>query len=276
VVPIKRNKNSGQLFSMSICDKLKGSSEDDIGASATLNLFIRKCSLFLDIIRTLDKELPLKRKRMLDLGCGYGGLSKLISDILGFNEVYGVDLDDQRLAIAKERGLFTFKCNLEEGPPPFPANYFELVTAFGVLEHLKFYDNLFSEAHRVLTPNGLFLISTPNLASWVNRIALLFGYQPRNLEVSKHVVTGVNKIYHSLYAKIQPVGHVSGATLKAIKGLLEFYDFAIIRSWGGGIVLSPDFKLNSVIGKIVRGLDSLISRYPPLSIRLFVLVKKKR
>jgi len=261
---------------MSICDKLKDFSENDIEASATLNLFRTRSSLFLEIIRTLNKEIPLKRKRMLDLGCGYGGLSKFISNIFGFNEVYGVDLDDQRLVLAKERGLFTFKCNLEEDPLPFPANYFELVITFGVLEHLKFYDNLFSEAHRVLTPNGLFLISTTNLASWVNRIALLFGYQPRNLEVSKHVVTGVNKIYHSLYTKIQPVGHVSGATYKTIKGLLEFYNFVIIRSWGGGIVLSSDFKLDNVIGKIVRGLDSLISRYPSLSIRLFVLAKKKR
>jgi hypothetical protein len=38
---------------------------------------------------------------------------------------------------------------------------------------------------RVLREGGYLLITTPNLASWVNRLVMLLGYQPYNCEVSR-------------------------------------------------------------------------------------------
>lgn len=229
---------------------LKNISKEDIEASATLNLFRLNRRLCLKLMKTLSAHLPLERERMLHLGCGYGGLSKLISNILGFKEVYGVDLDKQRIAVAESRSLRVFNLDLERDPLPFPPNYFDLVTSLGVLEHLKFYDNLIIEAHRVLKPKGLLLLSTTNLASWVNRFVMLFGYQPRNLEISRHVVVGAHGMYYRCYATLKPVGHTSGATYRALKELLNFYGFTIVKSLGGGMVPSPDIK-DDTIGKIV-------------------------
>ena len=211
---------------------LENIGEEDVGASATIKLFRANKRFMLEILEAVCAELSSRRERMLDLGCGYGGLSKLISEVLYFKEVYGVDLDEQRLKLAKERGLHVFKCDLEKDRLPFPQDHFDLVTMFGVLEHLKFYDNSIAEARRVLKSNGLLLISIPNLGSWANRTALFLGYQPRDLEVSSCIIVGVHKMYNNVYRRILPVGHISGVTYRALKELLEFYGFMVTKCWG--------------------------------------------
>ena len=244
----------------------------DEEASASIKLFKTNKKLAAEIINFLSKQLPHKRARMLDLGCGFGGLTKLIAETLGFREVYGIDLDNERLTVAKSRGLHVFKLDLEKETFPFPDDYFDLVTTFGVLEHLKFYDNLITESYRVLRDQGLLLISTTNLASYVNRIALLLGYQPRNLEISRRSVVDICGAYRRFYGEIQPSGHISSPTLYALKQLLESYSFKIERVWGGTyfdrqICTNPPNLL-------VKAIDYILSRRPSLSIRLFICAKK--
>ena len=239
----------------------------DIDSSATLSIFKADSKLFRKVLKTLDKRLTSKREKMIDLGCGYGGLAKLIGDSLGFKEVYGLDIDTHRLPIAKEKGVQVHNCNLEKESYPFPDDYFELATSFGVLEHMTYFDNMIKETHRILKSKGTFLLSAPNLASWANRVILLLGYQPRNLEISRFKVVGVHKLYHSLYEKITPVGHISSCTLKAIKELLEYYGFRVQKCWGIGVIPSPDLKPNM----IVKTLDALLSKKTSLSVR-FILI----
>lgn len=245
-------------------------SRADINSSATLCVFRANVNLFRNVLGLLNSVLPPKRERMLDMGCGYGGLAKLIADSLGVQEVYGVDKDDHRLSKAKEKGLQVCKLDLERNSLPFPDDYFNLVTSFGVLEHLACFDNLVKEAYRVLKVQGLFLVSTPNLGSWINRMALLFGYQPRNLEVSRSKLVGVHRFYYKLYQKMVPVGHICSCTLRALKELLEHYNLKVLRCWGTGIVPSPDLKLKLV----VKVFDALLSRRTTLSVRLFLLAQK--
>lgn len=100
----------------------------------------------------------------------------------------GVDISDKVLSKAQERGIKTFKIDLEEDPFPFSDNYFDLTTAIEVIEHLRTVDNLLMETFRVLRPGGLFMCSTLNLGSWINRLLLLFGYQPMHTEPSKNIM----------------------------------------------------------------------------------------
>ena len=46
----------------------------------------------------------------------------------------------------------------------FPDNFFDLICAFEVIEHIKDYKKALAEFYRVLKPGGLLLISTPNKA----------------------------------------------------------------------------------------------------------------
>jgi ubiquinone/menaquinone biosynthesis C-methylase UbiE len=252
---------------------LKSVSKEDEASSSTIRIFKGNTKFASKIISFLNSRLH-EKERMLDLGCGYGGLTILMGKLLGIRELYGIDIDDNRLQVAKSRGICAFKLNLEEERFPFPDNYFDLVTTFGVLEHLKFYDNVIAEAYRVLKEGGLFLISTTNLASYVNRMALLLGYQPRNLEISRQKLVGIMGVYKSVYKEIQTAGHISSPTLCALRQLLESYGFQVEKTWGSGMVWSEDLKINSVWLVLIRVFDYIFSRKASFSIRLFTVARK--
>ena len=140
-----------------------------------------------NLLKVLDIVRGKGIRRMCDIGCGYGGLTKIVSRYLQVDEVYGIDIDDERLQVASQRGIKVFRVDIEYEKLSFPDEYFDLVTSFGVLEHLKHFDNFFTESYRVLRKGGFLIISMPNLGSWINRIALLLGFQPRDVEVSCRV-----------------------------------------------------------------------------------------
>lgn len=181
------------------------------------------------MLKDLQKALQFidecKINRMLDLGCGFGGMTKLVADFFSATEVYGADINPDRLKVAEGRGLRTIRTNFEVDKLPFPPNYFDLVMSLGVIEHLRYYDNLISESYRVINEGGYFLLSWPNLGSYTQRIALLLGYQPNDVGISKEVVVGT--IYNS-GRRSGEGGHIHSATLKAVKQLLEYYGFTMV------------------------------------------------
>lgn len=100
-------------------------------------------------------------KRILDLGCGEGEFLSICQD-KGL-DCFGVDISDYALKKAKSKikGEF-FRANLEKDNLPFPSGYFDAVTIFDTVEHLKNPQPVFKEVKRVLKRNGLFFLTTPN------------------------------------------------------------------------------------------------------------------
>jgi SAM-dependent methyltransferase len=100
--------------------------------------------------------------RILDAGCGTGyGTHQLA---LNAQSVVGVDLAEDALAYAASeyarsnlRWVRSSCTNL-----PFSAGCFDVVVSFEVIEHLQQWADLIAEARRVLVPEGVFIVSTPN------------------------------------------------------------------------------------------------------------------
>lgn len=69
--------------------------------------------------------------------------------------------------------------NLEEGRWPYADKSVDLFLCFEVLEHL-FWDPMamFAQANRCLKDGGLFVVTTPNIASWRSLKAVLTHYSP--------------------------------------------------------------------------------------------------
>ncbi len=84
-----------ELFSL-----LDSATREDLEISATLRIFKNNKRFFEKIYSTL-LHVVKSRERMLDLGCGYGYLAMMLAKGLGFREVYGVDIDKDRLKIAR-------------------------------------------------------------------------------------------------------------------------------------------------------------------------------
>lgn len=126
--------------------------------------------------------LPLigKAGRVLDVGCLDGTIGALFMEM--GNDVYGVDASEPAIAKALERGIKAVRGNVEERFP-FDNEMFDAVFAGEIVEHIFDIDMMLSEIHRVLKPNGILVVTTPNLATLGRRLLLLVNRNP-HIEIS--------------------------------------------------------------------------------------------
>lgn len=212
-----------------------------------------------DLVRALEPLRQLKLPRMLDVGCGFGGLGGFVSEHLGIPEVHGIDIDPGVMAEARSKGIKAQLVELGKQPLPFPERHFDFIMSLGMMDYLPTYDAAIIELHRVLRPGGYVLVALPNLASWHNRLMLLMGYQPRDVEISEHRLTGLMSWYRD-----RPTGHIHTATLGAFEELMAYHGFTRVRVTGG----SPGGRRK---GRLVRALDAMLSRKVTLARRFFYL-----
>lgn len=110
--------------------------------------------------------------RLLDVGCALGLFASL-AEQAGF-EAYGVDFSEYAIAEAKKLLRDNAVCADVEKNLPFPEMYFDVVTAWDVLEHLPNPEKFFPNVNRVLKNGGLLLLKTVNHDSVMSRL------MPRN------------------------------------------------------------------------------------------------
>lgn len=224
---------------------------NDLGRSAT--------TLHLDELERAVRPLAGKvRGPVVDIGCGFGGLSVHVARLLGVDDVWGIDIDGDVLEEAEAKGVRTTRLDVSESPLPYPDDSTDFVMSLGMMDYLTSYDGLIKEIHRVLRPGGYALVALPNLASWHNRLLLLAGYQPRDVEVSAEVATGIAPIYKDR----EITGHIHIPTVGAFVELMDFHGFRKVSVTSG----SPRRRQ---MGVVVDTLDRLLSKRPTLARRFF-------
>jgi ubiquinone/menaquinone biosynthesis C-methylase UbiE len=101
-------------------------------------------------------------KRVMDAGCGTGyGSAELAQSAA---EVTGIDVAADAVEYAAANYPIAGLRFLESSctAVPFPAESFDLLVAFEVIEHLRDYRAFLDESARVLSPEGLLIVSSPN------------------------------------------------------------------------------------------------------------------
>ena len=122
-----------------------------------------------------------KCNRLLDVGCGDGVLSFFLKGKV--LRIYGIDKSEGDLKIAKKRGVFTKKIDLERENLPYQDSFFDFVTCLDVIEHIKDPHGLVKEIYRVLKNGGRLIISTPNIRFSDHLVTLIFrGHFPTTSE----------------------------------------------------------------------------------------------
>jgi ubiquinone/menaquinone biosynthesis C-methylase UbiE len=102
-------------------------------------------------------------KRVLDLAAGEGYGSSLLAKTA--QTVVGVDIDDRAIRHATEKyasSNLRFVRGTIAGVPIHDDHSFDLVVCFEAIEHIEEHDRFLSEVKRLLTPEGLFIVSTPD------------------------------------------------------------------------------------------------------------------
>ena len=110
-----------------------------------------------DAFEALTRQHLGPGRRVLDLGCGRGGVMELF-----WREVRrAVGLDPDLASLREHRASFPRVCGLG-GQLPFAPASFDVLIALWVFEHLAEPDRVLAEAYRVLAPGGHLLFITPN------------------------------------------------------------------------------------------------------------------
>jgi SAM-dependent methyltransferase len=172
---------------------------------------LKKCA------RLIDRLSP---GRFLDVGCSTGDWG-IFWQARGWQPA-GVDIDREHVEISRDRGVGARYCDLHRQAIPFEDEAFDLIFAGEVIEHLVDTDGFLRELYRCCKPGGYLLLTTPNLASFENRIRLLFGIYPKWLNYN-----------------LSESGHVRGYTIPILKKQLAAHDFRVVRQLGNWVPFIP-------------------------------------
>jgi SAM-dependent methyltransferase len=137
----------------------------------------------------LEAAAGKAKLRILDIGLGPG------RDLVNIREkckaaypkleleLHGFEYYPPYVAAATANNIQVSKGDVERDRYPFVDGFFDIVIANQIVEHTKEVFWIYSEISRVLKPGAFVLTGVPNLASFHNRVALLFGLQPTSIEV---------------------------------------------------------------------------------------------
>jgi ubiquinone/menaquinone biosynthesis C-methylase UbiE len=106
-------------------------------------------------------------KRVLDVACGEGYGSALLSRVA--SAVSGVDISNEAITHATAEYLTQKNLKFFEASCiqlPFADHSFDVVVSFETIEHITEHDAFLDEIKRVLTADGLLILSSPNKAEY--------------------------------------------------------------------------------------------------------------
>jgi SAM-dependent methyltransferase len=140
------------------------------------------------VIAVLDRAGVAIRGRVLDAGCGGGGMPLSLAEEAG--SVVGIDpaprFEDAGVRLGRERGLRNLHFARADGMAlPFPDRTFNLVLSHAVVEHVADAPLYLRECARVLEGGGHMYLSTSPYLSFAG------AHLPRlKLQVPLHLIVG--------------------------------------------------------------------------------------
>lgn len=219
--------------------------------------------------KVLEIAAKLGGERLLDIGCGDGSFTILLKEALKAKEVVGIEIAPEAIAALEKRSIKAYQLDIDEQPFPFGNDYFDVVYCGEIIEHLFNPDHLLQEVHRVLKPDGSCIITTPNLAGWPNRLALLLGYQPFATAVSPEH-EGAGKLI--MKGDEGQWGHIRVFTTRALKELVRIHRFKIISLRGCPVTAKS--SPSKILPGLIKAVDNIMAASPSLASRIIMVVEK--
>lgn len=159
-----------------------------------LDLYYQTKSLVYGMSKTREEKLleilgkNIKGKKILELGCSTGYFGTKLKKFGG--NVVGVDISKKAINEAKKVLDKAIVLDLNEGKLPFSTKEFDIVIAAELIEHLFQPQNLLNSVAKIIKDEGVFILTTPNLLYWGNRLKFLKGefvYQKSGVFDEGHV-----------------------------------------------------------------------------------------
>jgi cyclopropane-fatty-acyl-phospholipid synthase len=245
------------------------------------------CGYFPDPAMTLDAAQVAKKahiaakldlrpgQRVLDIGCGWGGLALYLHEVAGV-DVLGITLSEEQLDVARQRAVeagvadrVRFElCDYRDVSGPF-----DRIVSVGMFEHVgpPNYRAFFERCRALLSPDGVMLLHTIGRADgpaptdrWLARYIFPGGYVPALSQIAWVVedarlwITDI-EVLRLHYA--QTLAHWYERVVAARAEIEALHDARFFRMWqfylaGAMVAFRHDAHLNFQI-QLARRRDAL-------------------
>ena len=210
---------------------------------------VERHTMFLDAYRAHQRRLG-RPVDVLDVGCGEHAV--LREGVREEDRYFGMDMKAD-ISVPLEH-YASMDLDRDSLAGAWPGQSFDVVFCGEVIEHVFSPDRLLRQLASVMHDESLLVLSTPNLAYWLNRILLPLGFNPLFVENSAEAVLG--RRFRSLGQGNPTQGHLRLFTHRAMLDLLARERFRVLSTssvpvWhfpGERVIgrISPHFGANSV------------------------------
>ncbi len=221
---------------------------------------------YRDIVRLGRTFLRGAESRVVEVGPEVPQIPRYWLREFGLSADRGLTFEFSEAAarLLASAGLSAAQGELGRDRIPVADGSVDLVILSEVIEHLPDSDAALRELHRVLRPGGGLVLTTPNLAGWLNRVQLVLGYQPVGTETGTEWVFGRGPFV----PVSRPVGHLQLLTLPALRGLLGLHGFDITEV--EGLPFSTNVPGAGRLGFV----DRALAHWPSLASSLLVAASR--
>ncbi len=218
-------------------------------------------------------------KNILDVGCGYGLLSKELKKTFPKLDFYGIE-HSKEASRSSQKILKLLQCNIEDIAlikRKLKTQKFDVIIFSDVLEHLYDPVDIIKSYQSFLNQDGTIVVTVPNIANIFSRLALLFGHFNYN-------ETGVMDKTHIRFFNKQNLKQLAKESNLQI--VAQKYDSILVRWFvpfikifiankGSGHIL--DSKLYQFYFKYLRPIEEVFSTLIPslFAFRLGVSLERK-
>ncbi len=203
----------------------------------------------------------------LDCGPGNGNFTAALQIKMGMPSTFVADCQIKRVYQARKRGWTTYWCNFDQRSKDYPDNFFDVIHAGQIIEHLSDTDAFVRNIYSALKTGGYLLISTPNLASWHNIFYLMLGKQPPVAMVSDEIIR-----YNMADNEVDEPKHRRIFTGPGLQMLLEHHGFKVEMIRGAGY-----YPFTGAFGRLLAKVDRhhaayiVIKAYKPIIKPIIIL-----
>lgn len=174
---------------------------------------------------------PTKSARVLEIGPFRGDLILERVKNVKKPDIYAVDIDQEAIKSCQKLGIRAKRYDIEKGLP-YKSNFFDIVSANQIIEHLVDIDLFMQEIYRVIKPNGYLVLSTENLSSWHNLFAIFLGWQAFSQNISR-----LKNVGNPLRIWGESIGediHRQIFTPRGLKEITDIHRLKIEKVFGAG------------------------------------------
>ena len=224
--------------------------------------FVTRKNIVLDFIdRYLTKDDQVK---VLDIGCGSGLMLNALEEV---GQTFGMDMSDEAICFSKE----IFNGRVEKGvlpdQLPYQDNFFDLITALDVIEHIDNDIDSIRALRSLLVPGGKCILTVPAY------MFLWSSHDEMNQHKRRYTLSKLNEKLVQAGFTVEKISYYN-TFLFPVVFLVRMLNNVLKRD-GSSDMNMPGFVMNYVLKKIF-GVEKYLLRYfnLPFGVSVLAVVRK--